>query len=115
MLNKQQPIINGDGEQTRDFVYVEDIARANILAMQSNTSDDVFNIGTGVETNINQIFDNLVTILNLPINKRYAPAKQGEQLRSVIECTKTKKTLQWLPETSLFDGLKKTCDYFQNT
>ncbi len=114
MLNGEQPVINGDGEQTRDFVYVEDVVEANILAMMNNTTDSVFNIGTGIETSINQVFNLLREIINPSIDVKYAPPKDGEQRRSVIEYTRAKKTLHWEPKTPLINGLKKTCEYFRN-
>lgn len=111
MLNGEQPTINGDGEQTRDFVYVEDVARANILALQ-NTSENIFNIGTGKETSVNQIYNYLKIIINPSVEKKHAPAKKGEQLRSVLNCKKAKDVLQWEPQISLYEGLKKTSAFF---
>ncbi len=113
MLNGEQPLINGDGQQTRDFVYVGDVVEANILAMKNNTSDSIFNIGTGIETSVNQIFNQLKEIINPNIENKHGPPKQGEQRRSVIEFAKAKEILRWKPMTSLIDGLKKTCEYFQ--
>ncbi len=112
MLNGEQPVINGDGEQTRDFVYVEDVVRANVLSLTNNTSDNIFNIGTGIETSINQIFSRLKEIINPDIKEKHGPPKTGEQLRCVLEYTRAKEILSWVPETSLNDGLKKTCEYF---
>jgi len=114
MLNGEQPIINGDGEQTRDFVYVEDVVEANILAMMNDTSDGIFNIGTGIETSVNQIFNLLRWIINPYIEKRHGLPKLGEQRRSVLECRKAKEALQWQAKTTLSDGLEKTCRYFKN-
>lgn len=114
MLNGEQPIINGDGEQTRDFVYVEDVVEANILAMMNDTSDGIFNIGTGIETSVNQIFNLLRGIINPYIKERHGPPKLGEQRRSVLECRKAKEALQWQDRTPLSDGLEKTCRYFKN-
>lgn len=113
MLKGEQPVINGDGEQTRDFVYVGDVARANILAMQDDISENIFNIGTGVETSIKQTFNCLREIIGPSIQEKHGPAKQGEQFRSVIECTRAKEFLKWEPVTSLIDGLRKSCEYFQ--
>lgn len=112
MLNREQTVINGDGEQTRDFVYVEDVVRANVLSMTNNTSDNIFNIGTGIETSINQIFNRLKEIINPDIKEKHGPPKAGEQLRCVLECTRAEEILSWVPKTSLNDGLKKTCEYF---
>ena len=113
MLNGEQPIINGDGGQTRDFVYVGDVAEANILAMKNNISDSIFNIGTSIETSVNQIFNLLREIINPAINAKYGPPKLGEQQRSIIENTKAKKTLHWKPKISLRSGLERTCKYFE--
>jgi len=114
MLNGEQPVINGDGEQTRDFVYVEDVVAANILAMKNNTVENVFNIGTGIETSVNQIFNQLKEIINPAINEKHGPAKDGEQRRSVVDWTRAKKILGWEPAISLTNGLKNTCEYFRS-
>jgi len=114
MLDGEQPIINGDGAQTRDFVYVEDVVQANVLAITNNISENVFNIGTGVETSINQIFNYLKEIINPFIEEQHGPSKQGEQQRSVIEYAKAKEILNWEPIVSLIEGLKKTCEYFKS-
>jgi UDP-glucose 4-epimerase len=113
MLNGEKPLINGDGKQTRDFVYVEDVARANILALKNETSENIFNVGTGIETTINRLFNYLKKIIDPSIQEKHVPAKQGEQMRSVIDCTRAEKLLHWKPNTSLHDGLKKTCDFFK--
>ena len=113
MLRGEAPLINGDGQQTRDFVYVGDVARANILALKNEASENIFNIGTGNETTINQLFNYLSNIINLSIQKKHGPAKQGEQMRSVIDCTRVKNLLSWEPTTLLADGLKKTSDFFK--
>jgi UDP-glucose 4-epimerase len=114
MLNGEQPIINGDGQQTRDFVYVGDVVEANILAMRNNTSENIFNIGTGIETSVNQIFNLLREIIKPTVEEKHGPPKQGEQLRSVIDYTKAKEILHWKPMISLTDGLKMTYEYFKN-
>jgi len=112
MLKGEQPIINGDGKQTRDFVYVEDVVKANMLAMRNNISSNVFNIGTGIETSVNQIFNHIRGIINQSIEEKHGSPKQGEQQKSVLDNTKAKVNLHWEPEFSLIDGLKKTCEYF---
>lgn len=114
MLNGERPTINGDGEQTRDFVYVGDVARANILAMQ-NRSNDIFNIGTGIETSINALYENIKMITNFKLDKKYAEPKQGEQRRSVVDNAKARQILRWSPEKSLIEGLMGTYEYFKKT
>lgn len=112
MLNGEEPMINGDGEQTRDFVYVEDVAEANVLSVESEVSGDIFNIGTGIETNVNEIAQQIKKVINPNIAIKHGPHKPGEQKRSVIDCKKAKKILGWEPCVALSDGLRKTCDYF---
>ena len=113
MLQNEQPIINGDGTQTRDFVFVEDVVRANLLALDYPESD-IFNVGTAIETDVNTIFRELNKIVGKNIPEKHGPAKEGEQQRSVIDYSKTKKTLGWEPKISLQEGLRKTVEYFQN-
>jgi len=113
MLGGGGPIINGNGRQTRDFVFVGDVARANILALTMNSKEKIFNIGTGVETTINDVFRHLRNVIDPSIEERYGPPKKGEQLRSVIDSTKAAEFLHWNPQISLIDGLRKTCEYFK--
>lgn len=113
MLKGSQPVINGDGRQTRDFIYVQDVVTANLLAMK-NGSSDVFNIGTGVETSVNQIFGHLKFLTHASIGKKHGPAKQGEQKRSAIDPAKAKRLLRWGPRVSIEKGLIKTVNYFRN-
>ncbi len=112
MLTGQQPIINGDGKQTRDFVYVGDVVRANILALDYPKSD-TFNVGTGKETDVNTIFRELNKIVGKNLPEKHGPAKEGEQQRSVIDYLKIKKALGWKPQVSLEEGLRKTVEYFK--
>lgn len=114
MLRGEQPIINGNGEQTRDFVYVDDVARANILAIKNTTFDSIFNIGTGTEISVNQIFNHIRDIVNPNIIKMHGPAKAGEQQRSVIDFSRAMKILNWEPEVLFDDGLRKTVEYFKS-
>jgi len=113
LLNKIQPIINGDGKQTRDFVYVEDVAMANIIAIEKNI-DGIFNIGTGKETDVNTLYDSIATHLGVYSDKRYVDSQKGEQHRSVIDITLAKEILRWEPKFSLKNGLTKTIDWFLN-
>lgn len=112
MLNGERPVINGDGGQTRDFVYVGDVAHANILALMNDVPENIFNIGTGIETSITMVFKQIKTIFNSSLQEIFCQAKPGEQRRSVIDCTKAGAVLHWQPEVPLIDGLKKTYEYF---
>ena len=104
--------INGDGCQTRDFVYVDDVVEANILAMQSN-GQGAFNVGTGVETSINDIFDHLRRFTRSPAHPEHGPVKAGEQHRSVLNSDRIARQLNWRPRTALADGLARTVGYFR--
>lgn len=110
ILDGQPCIIYGDGTQTRDFVYVEDVARVNLLALDG--PNGVYNIGTGKETSINQIFKIFTKILP-QATKKYAPKRKGEAYRIALDSSKVKKTLNWTPTYSLLEGLKKTVQYFK--
>ncbi len=114
MLKGEQPIINGDGRQTRDYTYVADVVRANVLAL-SYSSSNIFNVGTGIETDVNTLFHQLRSYLNPSCPEHHGPAKAGEQLRSVISYAKIHRHLGWQPEVSLVEGLRKTAEYFRQT
>ena len=113
MLKGEQPVINGDGKQTRDYVFVGDVVRANLLALAHPTSD-IFNIGTGVENDVNTLFRIIKKSTSSSCEEKHAPAKMGEQLRSVIDSSKAKKILGWVPMVSLEEGLEKTVQYFRS-
>lgn len=112
LLRGDQPTINGDGTQTRDYTYVADVVRANLLAVNFHGSD-VFNIGTGLETDVNVLFEKLRRHINPQCPPRHGPAKQGEQLRSVISYEKIQRVLGWSPVVSLDEGLRMTASYFK--
>ncbi len=112
MLNKNQPIINGDGKQTRDYVFVEDVISANILALEKN-QNGIFNIGTAVETNVNAIFGKLSKMFGLSVEEIHGPEKKGEQKRSCLDFKKANKNFLWQPKCNLEQGLKVTADWFK--
>jgi len=113
MLCGKQPIIYGLGCQTRDFVFVDDVAEANILAMKSKKVG-IFNIGTGKETDIDTVFEKIKKLIGVKCKEIHAPAQLGEQKRSCLNYTKAKKELGWQPKYSLENGLKETINYFKN-
>jgi len=112
MLKNVQPVINGTGEQTRDFVYVKDVARANLLAIKSDLTG-VVNIGTGREITINETFSMINKITGAGLSEKHGPALPGEQLRSVLACAKAREMLGWEPSFSFEAGLRETVDFFQ--
>lgn len=114
MLKGEQPVINGDGFQTRDYTYVGDVVRANALALNYDKSSEVFNIGTGLETDVNTLFHKLKNLTGANCEEFHGPAKPGEQRRSVISYNKIYQTLGWKPEVPLDEGLKLTVEFFKN-
>jgi UDP-glucose 4-epimerase len=113
MLAGEQVVINGDGEQTRDYVYVGDCARANLLVSDQNVAAGIYNIGSGRGTSVNEIFASLRDITGYKIAPIYGPAKVGETRYIYLSADKVAKDLNWAPTVSLEDGLRKTVDYFR--
>ncbi|MEW6511612.1 MAG: NAD-dependent epimerase/dehydratase family protein [Bacteroidota bacterium] len=112
MLKGDQPVINGDGRQTRDYVYVGDVVQANVAAL-SYPGSTVFNVGTGIETDVNVLFQELRRITGSHCEERHGEAKKGEQLRSVLDTKKIKKELNWSPQVRLSEGFQLTVDFFR--
>lgn len=111
-LAGEQPVINGDGLQTRDFVYVGDIVAANLLALDY-PQEGIFNIGTGRETDILSIYLELQEILGSSFGPVHGPAKPGEQRRSALDSTRAQEVLGWKPDVSLSEGLARTAAAFR--
>jgi len=111
LLCGETPIINGSGEQTRDFVYVKDVVRANLSALKPGLVG-AFNISTGKETTINQLYQIITRIAGKNLKPVYGPAKPGEAFRSCLDNSLAQKTLGWKPEVKLEEGLKFTLKYF---
>jgi UDP-glucose 4-epimerase len=113
LLAGEQPVINGDGKQTRDYTFVGDVVNANLLALNVNGSD-VFNIGTGIETDVTTLFRHLAGLLDPSCAERHGPPKAGEQKRSVVSTRKIQNRLGWKPLVTLQEGLKVTAEYFKS-
>jgi UDP-glucose 4-epimerase len=111
-LAGRQPVINGDGLQTRDFVYVGDVVAANLAALDYPRAG-IFNISTGRETDIRAIYLKLQEFTGSPLSPVHGPAKPGEQRRSVLESTLAREKLGWQPQVSLDDGLARTVAAFR--
>ena len=112
MLLGEQPIINGNGRQTRDFVYVDDVVEANVAAL-NKAARGIYNVGTGQETSINELFSLLASLINPSIREVHGPAKKGEQLRIALDSSRLHRELDWEPKVSLKDGLARTVDYYR--
>jgi UDP-glucose 4-epimerase len=114
LLSGETAVINGDGTQTRDFVYVGDVAEANALALASDAVGS-FNVGTGVETDVNRIFAIIRQLSGSNQPEQHGPAKAGEQRRSVVDPSKIARVMGWRPKTTLEAGLSETVRYFRET
>jgi UDP-glucose 4-epimerase len=113
ILDGKPVTIYGDGTQTRDYVYVGDVVRAVVAAAKSSASGIALNIGTGIETNVNDLYSTLAGIADFPTQAEHAAARPGEQKRSVISPARAARELGWRPEKKLADGLEETFKYFK--
>ena len=113
LLKKEQTIINGSGKQTRDYVFVGDVVKANLLTI-TDVKSDIYNVGTGKETDVNELFSELNKITGNNAAEKHGPAAPGEQMRSVITSEKLFKKFKWKPDTELHIGLENTVDFFKN-
>ncbi|MCZ7556893.1 MAG: NAD-dependent epimerase/dehydratase family protein [Bacteroidia bacterium] len=112
LLRGSNPVINGDGLQTRDYVFIDDVVRANVHALEMHGSD-VFNVCTNVETDVNRLFHILNASAGEPAREIHAPAKQGEQLRSVCSYGKIQSRFGWSPNVGIEEGLRRTFEWFK--
>ena len=112
MLKGERPMIFGDGEQLRDYVYVGDVAAANMIALEKG-SGEIFNVGTGKGTSVNTLFLLLKELLKFQAEAIYQPPRAGELFRSVLNIKKSKKELGWRPTVGMKKGLKKTLQWYR--
>ena len=108
MLAGNEVVINGDGEQERDFVYVADCARANRMVLETREGSGIYNLGSGRGTTVNEIFEGLKTITDYPNPAKYGPDKLGETRRIYLNAERAKNDLGWTPTTRLEEGLRET-------
>jgi UDP-glucose 4-epimerase len=108
----EAPMITGDGLQTRDFVYVDDVATANLLALERADVTGPVNVGTGVETSVNAICDALRMAAGSSAEAVHGPARPGEQRRSCLSPRLAARVLGWRPTVPLGDGLSRTLGHF---
>jgi len=113
IINNKTPIINGDGKQTRDFIYVKDVIKANMIAIEKG-DNEVFNIGTQKETSIVELLNIIQNIMKTNIKPKFADKPLGEINRCCLDISKAKKILGWKPEYSLEEGLKETISWWLN-
>ena len=112
MFAGEKAVINGDGTNSRDYVFVADVVKANLLALADNVSGH-FNVGTSIEHDVNFIFKTLKELTAADTKEVHAEGKKGEQKRSVLSYEKFKTAHAWQPTVNFADGLKTTVDYFR--
>jgi UDP-glucose 4-epimerase len=112
MLRGEPVTVNGDGKQTRDYVFVGDVARMSALALETDATGPV-NVGTGIETDVNALATLLRDAAKSTSPIAHGPAKGGEQRRSVVDIRRAADLFGWRPEVPLKDGLAKTVDFFR--
>jgi UDP-glucose 4-epimerase len=113
MLEGKPCTIYGDGKQTRDYIFVGDVVRANVAAASANVSGAI-NVGTGIETSVNDLYHTLGTVADVTRPPEYAAARPGEQNRSVISPARAEQLLNWRPQVDLAHGLDQTFSYFKD-
>ena len=112
MLKEGQPLINGNGLQTRDYIFVDDVVSATVGALQPNIQG-TYNVGTGKESSVNEIFHQVKLLTNSECKEIHGPEKRGEQIRSVLNCAKLREALDWEPMVVLDEGLQLTVEFFK--
>jgi len=107
----QTPLIYGDGKQVYDFIYVEDVAEANILGMKADCTDEFFNIGAGVGTSINELVDMLLELTGSPLKPEYRPQEQSFVTHRIGSTEKAERMLGFKAKTSLIEGLRRVVEW----
>ena len=113
MFKNKQPVINGNGKQTRDYVYVDDVVEANLLALKNFKKTGIYNVGTGKEKSVNELFREINKHFRNKFKEFHGPAKIGEQKTSCLSYAKIKKDLGWKPKVNLKEGIKNTFEWFK--
>ncbi len=112
LLAGESAVIHGAGEQTRDFVHVEDVARANLLSLERGSAA-VLNVGTGVETSVTRLYALLAELTGSAAAALHGPAKAGEIFRIRLDCRHAEKSLGWRATVPLAEGLRRTVEFFR--
>lgn len=113
MLSGVQPVIYGDGTKIRDYVFIDDVVRANLAAIQRGEGE-IFNIASSVETTDQEVFDLVCELVGGPqVKPRYVPRRPGEIDKIRLDISKAQRLLRWAPQVSLREGARRTVEYFQ--
>ena len=113
MLNREQPVINGTGDQERDFVHVADIAAANVRALDRGDGE-MLNIGSGFGTSVNEIYSTLAELIDFKGQAVHGPGSKGEVYKIYLNAGRARQILGWTQAISLRDGLSSTVEYFRS-
>jgi UDP-glucose 4-epimerase len=111
LLDGMPPTIHWDGEQTRDFCYVKDCAHANLLALEAGDGQ-AYNIGTGIRTSVNLLFDTLSEVSGRSVIPQRGPRRPGDARHSYLDCSKARRELGWQAAVSLREGLARTWEHY---
>jgi len=114
IVSKRSITVNGDGKQTRDFLYVDDLCQAILLALESSASGEVFQIATGVETSILELVALVQKVVDQDVDMRHGPPRQGDMRRNYATIAKARRMLGWEPTTDLVTGLQETYAWFKS-
>ncbi len=117
LYSNKQAEMWGDGNKTRDYIYINDVVRANLLALKlsPNYPDPIFNVGSGTEITLNDVYKKIAKLLGKKAEPIYLPDRAGELIRYCLDCSKIKKTFGWAPKYNLKEGLKlRIKDYVDN-
>ena len=112
LLEGRPCTVFGDGTQTRDYVFAGDVARANLLAAEKGFTGSL-NVGTGIETDVNQLYAIMARLAGVSAPAQHAPGRPGEQRRSCIDPAAASRALGWSPQVSLEEGLRRTLEFFR--
>jgi nucleoside-diphosphate-sugar epimerase len=115
LLKGERPVVYGDGEQTRDFVHIDDVVQANVKAALDagdESSGKAFNIGRGEETSVNDLYRMIASEMGAGIEPEYAPPRSGEIRKSVADISAAKKAFGYFPKVSVREGIKKSLGWY---
>lgn len=112
IMQGKEPVINGDGTHTRDYVYVSDVVDANVLALQKDFVGEL-NIGTKTEISTNEVFEKVCAVFTVKLEKKYGPARPGEQITSSLDYAKATKELGWSPKVTFDEGVQKVAQWYK--
>jgi nucleoside-diphosphate-sugar epimerase len=112
VVNGEQPVVYGDGEQTRDFVHVRDVARATVEALETESSG-VYNVASGTETSVNELLDTVLEVANSEVEPRYGPERKGDIERSYADVSKIHDEMDFEATFRLSEGIRTVVEWYE--